>query len=64
MVVPELPHWVQVAVLGVGLAMLAVSLALGIISSRKKPTKPEISVKMGNRNSIGQIGHDYDERQG
>lgn len=64
MIAPTLPHWVQIAVLGIGGVLLVLSIVLGVVTSRTKRDKAAISVKMGDRNKISRIGSDHGGRQG
>jgi len=60
MIVPTLPHWIKIAVLCAGVALLVLSAVLGWVGPRSKRDKASISVKMRDRNTIGRIGSNYD----
>lgn len=60
MMFQSVPYWAQVSLFIFGGALVLAGTATMLLPRRKKPERDQVSVSMGDRNAIGQIGHSID----
>jgi hypothetical protein len=60
MMISNVPYWLQLSLLALGVLLIVAGTALGLLKRKQRgEAGPGIHVRMRDRNTVGQIGHNY-----